>query len=145
MSLWLSGPTGEKLLALGVQIWNNGGLTVEKPPWNNTAFSFPRRGPIRNEAIRSGDQTNELLVVIQDRQLRTFVNDKEIGQAIQLPEVLFPAHLWTGVWHTGAGKARIQFLRYTLWDLDNPRWRRPEEARPSPRPAKPSENKKQPG
>ncbi len=121
MSLWLSGPTDGKHRALGVQVWNHRELTVEEPPWNKMAFPFSRPKPIHDEVIRPGDQTNELLVIIQDRQLRTFVNDKMIGQAVQLPKVLFPAHIWTGVWHTGDKEARVQFLRYTLWDLDNPR------------------------
>jgi tRNA A-37 threonylcarbamoyl transferase component Bud32 len=139
MSLWLG--ESPPLRCLGVQVWNNGELTVERPPWNKTAFAFPRK-TILDEAIRPGDQTNELLVVIQDRQLRTFVNDREIGQAIKLPEVLSPTDLGIGARHIGAGAARVQFLQYTLWDLDNPQWRPPAEARPSPRPAKPSEDKK---
>jgi serine/threonine protein kinase len=119
MALVLAGPGGHRL---GVQVWNNGEVTVEWPrPEKEPLFPFPRQEPIRDEAIRPGDQTNQLLVVIQDRQLRTFVNDREIGQAIKLPEVLFPVNIGIGAWHFGEGEARVQFLRYTLWDLDNPR------------------------
>jgi hypothetical protein len=123
MSLWLG--KSPSWHCLGVQVWNNGELTVEQPPWNKTAFALPGQKWIRDEAIRPGDQTNELLVVVQDRQLCTFVNDREIGQAIELPEVLFPAHPGIGALHIGGDEARVQFLRYELWDLDHPQVQRP--------------------
>jgi hypothetical protein len=143
MILWLG--TRPARYCLGVKVWNNGELAVEELPWKKASLVLPMQKRIRDEAIRPGDQANELLVVIQKRQLRTFVNDKEIGQALQLPEVLFPAHLGIAAWHIGEEEARVQFLRYTLWDLDNLQWRRPEEALPLLKPAKPSENEKQPG
>jgi hypothetical protein len=123
MTLWL----GElpSVRCLGVQVWNNGELTVERLPWSKTTFALPGRKPIRDEAIRAGDQTNELLVVIQDRQLRTFVNGKRIGQGFKLPEDLSPTDVGIAAWHIGDGEARVQFLRYTLWDLDSPQGRRP--------------------
>jgi serine/threonine protein kinase len=143
MSLWLG--TRPARYCLGVKVWNNGELAVEELPWKKASLALPTQKRIRDEAIRPGDQANELLVVIQKRQLRTFVNDQEIGQALQLPEVLFPAHLGIAAWHIGEEEARVQFLRYTLWDLDNLQWQRPEEALPLLKSAKPSENKKQPG
>jgi hypothetical protein len=124
MSLWLGEP--EPGPRVGVHVWNTGELTVERPPpWEKAGFAFPRQKPIRDEAIRPGDQSNELLVVVQNRKLSIFVNDKEIGQALELPAALFPAHLGIAAWHLGEGEARVRFLRYTLWDLDNPQWRGP--------------------
>jgi len=120
MSLWLGKRRARPYLALGVQVWNNGEVTVEKPRWNEGDFAFPILPPARDEAIHPTDQSNELLVVIQNRQLRIFVNDRHIGQAIELPEVLFPAQFGIAAWHLGAGEAHVQFLRYALWDLDNP-------------------------
>jgi hypothetical protein len=117
MSLWL----GElpAVRCLGVQVWNNGELTVEKLPWNKGDFPLPRLKPIRDEAIRPGDQVNELVVVLQDRQMRTFVNGKQIGEGLTLPEVFSPTDSGIAAWHVGPSEARVQFLRYELWDLDN--------------------------
>jgi hypothetical protein len=59
MSLWL----GElpSVRCLGVQVLNNGELTVERVPWSKTAFALPGQKPISDEAILPGDQANEVL------------------------------------------------------------------------------------
>jgi hypothetical protein len=118
MLLWLGKlPQG---YCLGVKVWDDGELTVGEVPWKKSALSFPDQKRIYDKTIRPGEQTHELLIFVQERQLRAFVNGKEVGEAIGLPEALLPATPGIGAWHIGGGEARVQFLRYELWDLDKP-------------------------
>jgi hypothetical protein len=112
-----------------VHAWNDGILDVLKDGAENPP-DFPGQVPIRTKALHPGDQGNQVLVIVQERRLRVFVNDQQVGQPRDLPEGAVPTRYGIMADHYSGREARVEFTHFTLWDLDEAQPRAPAEAPP---------------
>ncbi|MFO0957888.1 MAG: protein kinase [Isosphaeraceae bacterium] len=122
MSIWIAGPSRQGQ-CFGVHLWNDGSVEVGKSVYGGSILALPPR-PCQ-DAMRPAEQPNELLVVIRDKSLRIFVNDREIGPPVGLPEELKRMDVGTGSLIETPGEAKITLADFKLWDLEHPVWKGP--------------------
>jgi serine/threonine protein kinase len=106
---------------LGVHAHSSGVLDVG-PAQNSPQMRLPQVVGSWRELAHPDSESNDLLVILQNRRLRVFVNNRECNliRSIVLPDDEIPvlprfmAYCW------GPDKARVDFIRWRVWDLDHP-------------------------
>jgi serine/threonine-protein kinase len=118
LAVCLFGPEGH---GAAVQARSDG-LLVVSPAMGDRGWQFARAVGSWKQLARPDGQPNDLLVVLQNRRLRVFVNDQEcdFSSPVNLPEEVVPAQPRCQVYCWGPGEARVDLIRWRVWDLDHP-------------------------
>jgi hypothetical protein len=104
-----------------IKINLKGELFVEFNPWPNAAASRqidPKLGPIKNAAIKPGNEFDKLMLIIRKREVVIFVNGVEVCDPVMFAYDVVPSGLQFGV--TGPGKKRAEFDRVQIRELMKP-------------------------
>jgi hypothetical protein len=106
---------------VAVHVGSDGVLDISDHNWEHPQTkTLPPRRRSWKAAARPAGQANELLVIVQEGQLRVFFNDQSIGPSIQLPEEILPCAPQYAGFDWGGGETKVELMRYTVWDLDHP-------------------------
>jgi anti-sigma factor RsiW len=121
--------------ALAIHACSDGILDIT-PAKEDGEMRLQRVLGIWREFAHPNGEPTDLLLTLQDRRLRVFVNDQEcpFDYPIMLPEEAFPVDPRWKVYCWGPKEARVEILRWRVWDLDHPKKLGEEPIENEPRP-----------
>jgi hypothetical protein len=123
ITIWLADPNRSEL-CFGVHLRNDGVVEVGRSPFRHPAIVTAPARPCR-EAMRPQEQGNDLLVIVRKKSLRIFVNNREIGAPIELPDVIERMDVGDGSYNAIPIEAKVIHTDFKVWDLEHPVWKEP--------------------
>ena len=110
------GGMGGPFSGIQVRLMHDGTLFIGPSVWEFGRNQTPKIGPLKHEAVKTGDAFNKVMVIVRGRQAEVYVNDISVCDPLVLNRDITPAILCLLAF--GPEGTLTEFERFTVWSAE---------------------------